>query len=132
MQYPVLYSAWAVLYALTAALGFAEAGSGFEEAVKVALGLAFFVPGALVLYKARREKNAHHVRLVRNLSIASLSLTAVLLVLNVLSVSWSEAVGQALHGALALCSAPMLCCGSWAVSLFLWACLLMATLKKEK
>ena len=69
-----------------------------------------------------------------------LALTVVLLVANFLSVGGSAQLGRILNSFLILVSAPMLICFNWAVSLFLWACLLMVTIpgfvyprkKKEK
>ena len=70
--------------------------------------------------------------LVRNLSVLSLGVTLVTLILNfVLAVS-SETLGNLLHYVLTIVSAPMMCSGYWVLSLFLWACLLMASLKGLK
>ena len=83
----------------------------------------------------RQEKNRKQVLFIRILSIASLCLTLILLVINVLSVGWSEAAGDAAYGFLAVCSAPMLCFRSWAVGIFLWGSLLSASFllpKKSK
>ena len=86
----------------------------------------FFVPPAVLLYRGGRET----VNLVCCLAAASLAATLVLLVGNVLSVGASEAVGTALHYLLVIVSAPMVASGYWALSLFLWACLLVAGLRK--
>ena len=51
------------------------------------------------------------------------------LVLNVLCAVRSELLGRVLHAVLTVVSSPMLCSGYWALSLFLWACLLMVSLK---
>ena len=59
-------------------------------------------------------------------------LTAVFLVLNILSVLWSEVLGNILYGILVIVSSPMVCCGGYAVSIFLWACLLIACIKYGK
>ena len=67
---------------------------------------------------------------VRLVSIASLSLTLIFIIVNVLSVRASAAAGKALYDILQLVSAPMLCGQYWALSLFLWACLLMASFTK--
>ena len=132
MTYSILYAAWTALYILTAALGFAQDAQGVGRFVMSALSIAFFVPGFLVLFKARAGKKLFHIRLVRGLSIASLSLSTALVALNVMSVNWSEQVGRALYALLAIISAPLACAGNWGTSLFLWACLLMLSMKKTE
>lgn len=119
---------WAGLFILTALLGFITEPNGLIKALMVISALAFFVPPAYLL----KQGDMQDVRLVRNLSIASLATTAALLVLNVMSVLASEAVGTGLYALLILLSAPMVCSQYWALSLFLWACLLMVSLKKLK
>ena len=68
--------------------------------------------------------------LVRDLSIVSLSLSVLLLIANFLSAFHSELLGNILHGVLVVVSSPMICSGHWALSLFLWACLLIGSLKR--
>ena len=119
---------WAGLFILTALLGFITEPNGLIKALMVISALAFFVPPAYLL----KQGDMQDVRLVRNLSIASLVTTAALLVMNVMSVLASEAVGTGLYALLILLSAPMVCSQYWALSLFLWACLLMVSLKKLK
>ena len=119
-----LFALWGVLFVLCAALGFLPESSGWMTAVSV----LFFLPPALLLYKGDRNT----VLLVRNLSALSLGVTLLTLSLNfVLAVS-TEALGNVLHMILVIVSAPMLCSGYWVLSLFLWACLLMGSLKLLK
>ena len=49
------------------------------------------------------------------------------LVLNVLSAMGTVTMGNALFGVLIVVSSPMVCSGYWALSLFLWACLLIVS-----
>ena len=123
-----LYFIWAGLFILTALLGFITEPNGLIKALMVISALAFFVPPAFLL----KQGDMQDIKRVRNLSIASLVTTAVLLVLNVMSVLASEAVGTGLYALLVLLSAPMVCSQYWALSLFFWACLLMVSLKKLK
>lgn len=124
MNKRILFTLWGGLFVICAALGFLPDTSGWMTA----LSILFFLPPALLLHKG--EKNS--VLLVRNLSALSLGVTLVTLILNfVLAVS-SETLGNILHYMLAVVSAPMLCSGYWVLSLFLWACLLMVSLKKLK
>ena len=121
-----LYTAWAVLYILCAGLGFAA-----PNWMTTALAVIFFLPPALLLVQARRQEDRNTVMLIRNLSALSLGLTLVTLIANfVLAVS-SERLGNILHCVLVVISTPMICSGYWVMSLFLWACLLMASLRRK-
>ena len=122
-----LYALWGVMFSLCAGLGFIPASSGLPAGGMTALSLLCFVPPALLLYQGGPDARA----LVRNLSAASLGLTLVLLVLNFLCAMQSEFLGSVLHIMLVIVSSPMVCSGHWALSLFLWACLLVASLKKK-
>ena len=128
MNKKTLLVLWGVLFVLCAGLGFIPEPQGFLKGLMTALAVLFFLPPAWLLYRADRET----VLLIRNLSALSLGVTLVTLILNfVLAVS-SEFLGTVLHYVLVVVSAPMICSGYWVLSLFLWACLLMASLKKTK
>ena len=88
-----------------------------------------FLPPALLIHQAGKQSDRHTLLLIRNLSALSLGLTLVLLVLNFLSALGSETLGAVLYGLLVVVSSPMICSGQWALSLFLWACLLMVSLR---
>ena len=128
MRNKTLYAAWAVLFALCAGLGFIPEPQGFGKAVLVILSLACFVPPFLLLRQGSRNTRV----LVRNLSSLSLGLTLALLVLNFLSVRLPVAVGDMLYGMLVMVSSPMVCSQFWALSMFLWACLLFTAVSKLK
>ena len=125
MKKNVLFILWGVLFVLCAGLGFLPETTGGMTA----LSILFFLPPVLLLHGADRERDRHTLRLVRNLSVLSLAVTLVTLILNfVLAVS-SETLGNILHYILVIVSTPMLCSGYWVLSLFLWACLLMVSLR---
>lgn len=124
----VLYVVWACLYILCVGLGTIPEPAGFGKAVMVLIALAFFVPGFWLVIEALAKEDRKAVRTVRIISICSLSLTALALVGNFLSANAGADVGDALYDVLALVSAPMLCGQYWAMSIFLWACLLMITI----
>ena len=129
-MYPkILYALWAFLFSLCAGLGFIPEPEGTLRSLLTALSLLFFVPPAYLLYRAGRETDRHSLLLIRNLSALSLGLTLVLLIGNFFTAFSSEAVGQVLHYMLVMVSSPMVCSGRWAMSLFLWACLLVGSLK---
>ena len=129
MKNRFLYALWGALFILCAGLGFIPESDGALKLLRTGLSILFFLPPALLIWKARREKNRVTLLLVRNLSIASLSLSVVLIIANFLTVFRSQLLGDILHGILVVVSSPMICGGHWATSLFFWACLLIASLK---
>ncbi len=121
------YTVWAGLYILCAGLSFIPEPTGFLKFLMIALSLAFFIPPVCLLY---REKDGFTKKLIRYLSLLSLSLTAAVLIISMLTFLAPEWVGNFLHILLILVSVPMVCGQYWVLSLFCWACLLMVTLKK--
>ena len=133
LSYKTLYLLWAAMFALTVVLGLAFPAAG-SAAARWALALtaaAFFLPPWLILSRAKSEENRHHIRLIRWLCVASLSMTAVLLVLNLRSADSGEAVGLALNTALTVVSAPMVCSNFFVLPIFLWGCLLADTFRRK-
>ncbi len=124
--------AWGVLYVICTVLGFIDTDNGFLQAIFALISIGFFLPGGVLLYEALEGQDKKTVRTIRYLSIASLSLTVLTLVLNVLTLPSSEAVGNRMFGLLVVVSAPMISSQAWAISLFLWACLLFASFLKKK
>ena len=122
------YGLWACLFILCAAGGFIPEPAGALRTALTVLALLFFLPPALLLY--RKEKS--DVRLISHLSGLSLGLTLLLLILNFFSAFASEYLGQVLHYLLVIVSSPMVCSGHWVLSLFLWACLLTASLGQRR
>lgn len=129
------YLIWAGMFLLCAVLGFIPSPEGFLYGLCVAISVLFFLPPAVLLYRAVKEKDRNTFRRIRNLSLISLVGTVVLFIGNILSVSASEALGDVLYWLLILVSSPMTCARIWVLSLFLWACLLMVSfqqlMKKE-
>ncbi len=130
MKKQVLFGLWAGLFIVCAGLGFIPEPQGAVRAVLTLLALGFFVPPAVLVYRAVKEEDRRTLLLIRNLSALSLGLTALLLIFNFLSVMGSETMGVFLYTVLTVVSSPMICSGSWALSLFAWACLLMVVLKQ--
>ena len=125
-----LFALWGVLHIVCAGLGFIPEPAGALRILLTVLSVGFFVPPALLLLCAKKEQDAAPRLLVRNLSGLSLLLTLALLVGNFLAALGPDALGQVLYSILVIVSSPMVCSGYWALSLFLWACLLMASLQK--
>ena len=132
MKKSTLFGLWAGLFIICAGLGFIPSPAGGLRILLTALSIGFFVPPAVLLYRAKQTGDGHTLQLLRNLSALSLLATIVLLVLNFLSAFWPKFWGDLLHGMLVVVSSPMVCSGYWALSLFGWACLLMVSLKLLK
>ena len=130
MRKQALFALWAAGFIVCAGLGFIPEPEGGVRTVLTLLSVLFFVPPALLIYDAVRQSDRKQLQLIRNLSAASLGLTALLLICNFLSVLGSEALGDFLYSVLIVVSSPMVCGGSWGLSLFLWACLLMVCLQQ--
>ena len=127
MKKTVLFALWGGLFVISAALGLAD-----NTKAGLWVSILFFLPPSLLLYDAGKVGDKSAVLLIRNLAALSLGLTLVLLILNVVFAVKSQAVGNFLHGILGVVSTPMLASGYWALSLFLWACLLMVGRKLAK
>ncbi len=121
-----LYILWAVLYAGCAALGIFNAPpwAGISGCI------AFFIPPAVLLWRAAKGKDRKQLQLLRSLSLIWLGMTLVLLILNILSVAMTETAGTVLHYLLVVLPSPMFCGQQWIVTIFLWACVLMTTLQQ--
>ena len=132
MKPKTLFALWGGLFVLCAALGFVNTASTALHVLMTVLSIAFFLPGALLLRLSKETGNREIALLVRNLSAASLILTAVLLIANFLSALAPKLLGDILHSMLIVVSAPMICSGYWALSLFLWACLMICAVKALK
>jgi len=136
MKDKTLYLIWGLLALLCAGLGFIPEAAGFGKFLLILLSLLFFLPGILLLLRSIRRGDRKAALRIRRISAASLVLTLVLTVLNLLSVNASLFLGDLLYGLLGLVSVPMLCGRYWWLSLFLWGCLLTASLlyapKKRK
>lgn len=138
MKEKIAYALWACLYILCVGLAFIDPPQGFGKYVLLLIELIFFLPGLWLLVEGIKQRNRKLLLRLRIVCICSLALTMLAIVAFFLSTNASDAVNQTWFDILALVSAPMLCSAYWALSWFLWACLLMGTLckpnknKKEK
>lgn len=123
-----LYALWGAFYILCGLLGFIREPNGFVMALLVLLAVGFFVPGGILLYRGYKENNAVKIKTIRNISLGWLGLTLMLLIANFLTAGATELTGDLMYGFLVFLTAPMFCGQFWIMSLFLWACLLMASL----
>ena len=132
MNKKLLFALWGGLFILCAALGFLPEPAGVLKILMVLLAVAFFVPPMVLIRRSREQHDRRTLKLIRNLSIASLTLTVVLIIANFLSIAGSETLGSILYSMLIIVSSPMVCGRYWVLSLFLWACLLFAAAEKPK
>ena len=132
MKQNLLFALWGGFFVLCAALGFIPAPSSALKILMTLLSILFFLPPALLLYRDGKAGNRNTILLIRNFSVASLVLTAVAIIVNFLCVLAPTWLGNLLHCILVVVSSPMVCCGNWFLSMFLWACLLICSLKTLK
>ena len=126
----LLWYLWAAMYAICTVCGYISIVPDFLGGLFTLLSLGFFVPPALLIYKAVQDKNRKILQIIRNLSLISLGLTLGVLLLNLATVTASENWGLAMYLILNLVSSPMICSQVWVVGLFGWACLLMGSILK--
>lgn len=129
MKKQYLFALWGGLFVLCAALGFIPAPGSALKILMLLLSLVFFVPAGLLLQLCSKTGDRNTALLIRNLAAASLILTAVLIMANFFSALGSALLGNILHSILIIVSSPMVCSGYWALSLFLWACLMIGAIK---
>ena len=127
-----LWILWGVMYAFCAVCGFLEPAKAgqFYGFLVMLCGMSFFIPPAIVIAYSVKKKRGKPLRIVRNISIGALSLTLVMLLLSILA-AYAQApdiVGEVLHFILKIISVPMFCMPAWIISIFGWACLLMASM----
>ena len=127
-----LFVLWGVLFAVCAGLGFVPQPTGALKWLLGLLGLLFFAPPVLLLARAKESGDRAVAALVRNLSVASLVLTLLALVGNVLSLLGGVTLGNVLNAVLAIVSTPMFCSQIWVLSIFCWAFLMIAANKLLK
>ena len=126
MKQKTLYAIWGVLYALCCALGFLPQ----KGVILTVFSVLFFLPGVLILADAYKQQNQTALRTLRYVSLGSLVLTLALLAASFASAQGSLKLGDVLHYILGIVSVPMFCSSIWALSLFLWACLFIASFPK--
>ena len=132
MNKKLLFTLWGVLFGICAGFGLIGQPGTAVGILGYLFAFGFFGVGGFILWQAHRTKDLATITLVRNLSLASLILTAILLIANFLSIFASQGLGNFLHNVLVIVSSPMICAPSWAMSLFLWACLMVVSHKLIK
>ena len=132
MKKTILLLIWGWLYLICAALGHATEVTAAQQTAMTILSVIFFIPGFLLLLDGWKQKKKATCNLVFYISLGSLVLTLVMLLLNVMSVTGSETLGNVMYEMLIWLSAPMICSGYWVLSLFLWGVLLFSSIFCKK
>lgn len=127
MKEKLLYLNWVCLYVMCVGFGTIVQRSIAGHIILMILSLIFFVPGIILVYDGLKNDNKKMLRRVRIISLTSLFLTLSMIILNILLVRASEAVGNALNDILIVVSAPMFCCYWRGIGPFLWACLFISS-----
>jgi len=132
MKKSTLFVLWGGLFVICAGFGFIPEPKASMKVFQVMLALAFFVPPMILTHRAKAEGDRGTLMLIRNLAFSSLVLTVVLIIANFLSFAASQVVGNILYALLIVITTPMVCGRYWALSLFLWAYLMIACAKALK
>ncbi len=127
MSNKTLFLIWGGLFILCAILGFIPPVYGLVSILLFLAAVAFFIPPWILFYRGKQKKDLSLLAVLRGISIASLVATLILLVLFFMTAGTNEAAGVFLYRILAVISAPMLCSQIWVGSLFVWACLFIAS-----
>ena len=130
MKRKTLYTIWGVSYILCCALGFLTQRNAAVNTLFTIFSVLFFLPGLLILVDTYKQKDKKALVRLRLISLFSLILTLAVLVLAFSTAQASYAFGDALHFILGIVSVPMFCSSIWAIPLFLWACLFVASFPK--
>ena len=129
MRNRFLYIAWGVMYAICAGLGFIPNPQGAASGLMVFFCLVFFLPPAILLYRAVKAGDMKAISRFRTISLTWLIVTTCAICVNILSVTSTLLVGRVVYYILILVTAPMICGQSWILSIFLWALLLTISWK---
>ena len=117
-----LILSWILYYCLCVGLGCIPNPQGALFGFLLLVGLGFFIPGGILLARFCKKGNRKGLQFFRNISFASLCLTVIMILGNILSTALPEWVGNVLYAFLILVSVPMVCCRVWILSLLGWAC----------
>ena len=135
MKNKTLFLIWGGLFILCAGLGFIPAVYGFARVLLVLAAIVFFIPPWILFYRGQQKKDPGLLALLRGISISSLVATLTLLILTIITAGTNATASDFFYVLLGVFSAPMFCSQGWVISLFLWACLFIASasaLRKAK
>ena len=130
MKKSYIYGLWAVLYCLCAGLGFIPGPAGLGKALLIACSFLFFLPPYYLAWQSCKQNDRKTLRLLRYISLSAIGLFLVLFALTVLVVASTGKTYPILEVLLQFGTVPMGCGQNILITLFLWACLLMISLRK--
>ena len=125
-----LYIIWAAMFVLCAELGVVPNPGGTTYAALFILAILFFVAPFVLTYRAIKDGDVPEIKRIFTIGLVWLGLTLVMLALNFLSVGFTAMGGKFVYWLLIVFSTPMICGQVWVVSIFLWGCLLSATVQE--
>ncbi len=133
MKKSYIYALWAVLYCICAGLGFVPNPVGVGKALLIACGFLFFLPPYYLAWQAYKQNDRKTLRELRLISLAAIGLFLVIYFTIFYVVASTQKMYPILDVLLQIFTVPMACFGQYmGIPLFLWACLLVASLRKPK
>ena len=130
MKKSYVYIIWALLYCLCAGLGFIPSPEGFGKSLLIACGFVFFLPPYYLGWVAYKQDDRKTMKELRAISLVAIGLFFVFFVLNILVSVASGKVNPLVEELLYLLVVPMGCGVSTTITLLMWACLLMISLRR--
>ena len=132
----ILAAIWVGMFILCAVLGYLPPQEGGNKWLLASFAVLFFVPPALLVYKAWQEQDRKVLKRLRLVSLVVVVSTVVLLVVNLLSIVLLLALpektalllGDWLYYLLILVSTPMVCGQMWGIGLIGWVVLLWCSI----
>lgn len=128
-----IYAVWAALYCLCAGLGFLPEPQGTVKTLLTGISFVFFLPPFLLAWYASKKEDRKIMKELRIVSLIALLLDVAFIVLIFTSAAYFSAPMQkVVSRAYLLLTAPLQCSQYWFFPLFLWACLLMVTIRRAE
>ena len=128
-----IYAVWVALYCLCAGLGFVPEPQGVVKTLLTAIGFIFFLPPFLLAWYASKKEDRQIMKELRLISISALLLDVAFIVLIFTSAAYfSTPVQKAVSVLYLLLTAPLQCSQYWFFPLFMWACLLMVSIRRRE
>ena len=119
---------WFFYYFACITLAFLPDPEGALYGLCVLVGLGFFIPGGMLLYRGTKLGDRKLLTVLRNIAFTVLVLTVTLLLLNFASVILPKSIGDFLYILLVLAAAPMVCCRVWILALLAWSVMLTVSI----
>ena len=123
---------WLYFYVFCAVLSFLPEPEGFLWWAMLLIGLAFFVPGVVLVRQADVRDRLNVVKTVKKVSIIALCVDVFLICVNIASPLLSKEWGYVLQWMLNILASPMGCGQSPALTLFGWAFMMCYCIYVEK